>query len=266
MIAMTAHGSEGFAIAGRLFEHGVKDCISKPFPRSGRTLAVVIESVLHSAYAPQEPEKTPKAATEPFEGGELVFYRDRAELCGVTIANASRSSQVWTILTTLNETLANGRYRAFSGNELAAKISRAAGQGSIAGSIRDFRRSVAETLGRELGLKLEPQDVIETSHGYRFKTWITTKDMRVTRSGDADTGGTNGSADRVDAGSDDRVTDRRDQIVVLIQSGERLRVPGFAQKLKCSDKTVSRALDALRAEGRVEFVGASRTGYYRLIE
>ena len=50
----------------------------------------------------------------------------------------------------------------------------------------------------------------------------------------------------------------------MIRSGERLRVPGFAEKLGCSYTTAKREIDALKADGRIEFVGPSKTGHYTL--
>ncbi|NLU23032.1 MAG: hypothetical protein GXW89_20320, partial [Phycisphaerae bacterium] len=52
--------------------------------------------------------------------------------------------------------------------------------------------------------------------------------------------------------------------MALIHSGERLRVPGFAEKLGCSYTTAKREIDALKADGRIEFVGPSKTGHYTL--
>ena len=62
------------------------------------------------------------------------------------------------------------------GGALAALVSGSGGQDSIAGCVRDFRRNVTETLGRELGLKVGRDDVIETSKaGYRLNAKIVVK-------------------------------------------------------------------------------------------
>ena len=53
--------------------------------------------------------------------------------------------------------------------------------------------------------------------------------------------------------------------MALTRSGERLYVPGFAEKLRCSYTTAKREVDALKAEGRIELVGPSKTGHYRLV-
>jgi DeoR/GlpR family transcriptional regulator of sugar metabolism len=40
----------------------------------------------------------------------------------------------------------------------------------------------------------------------------------------------------------------------------------LAEQFKCSVKTAQRDLTALKDEGKIEYVGASRTGYYRLCQ
>lgn len=168
IIVMTAYGKEGLEFAAALCEHGVVDFINKPFPRTGRTMASVIQSVLDRTRRKHHPERDAHLKpNRPFQGGELVFYADRVELCGVTILSSSKSCQMWSILELLTERINEERYRAFPGSALAGQ----GGQGSVAGSIRDFRRNVAELLGRELDLLVKPQDVIETSSsGYRLKS------------------------------------------------------------------------------------------------
>lgn len=49
-----------------------------------------------------------------------------------------------------------------------------------------------------------------------------------------------------------------------LRDGKQLRVPAIAQGLKCSTATVKRELEALKSQGRIEFVGSTRTGFYRL--
>lgn len=268
IIVMTAYGKEGLEIAAPLCEHGVVDFITKPFPRTGRTLASVIQTVLDRTCRKREHASPGQVGPErPFQGGELVFYPDRVELCGVTVVSNGRSCQMWTILDTLKERLGGQRYKAFPGSALADLVDGVGGQGSVAGSIRDFRRFVAEQLGRELGLKVQPHDVIETAKaGYRLNARVIVKDLRNTGSDPSGDGRPNAAGDPVNTRSEDPVNERRDQILALLGRGERLRVPGFAEKLRCSYTTAKREVDALKTEGRIEFVGPSKTGYYALAE
>lgn len=268
IIVMTAYGKEGLEIAAPLCEYGVVAFINKPFPSTGRTLASVIQAALERTNRKRE-RQTPKALKpeRPFQGGELVFYLDRIELCGVAVVSSGRSSQMWAILDTLKQRLDDRRYKAFSSNALADIVGCDGGQGSIAGSVRDFRRHVAETLARELGLKVERDDVIETSNaGYRLNAWIVVSDLRNTGSRPVPDGRPNAGRDPANSGSDDPVFERRRRILDELAKGERLRAPALADRLGCSHSTVKRELEALKAEGRITFVGPSKTGYYVLGE
>ncbi|MEI8197559.1 MAG: hypothetical protein WCI73_16820, partial [Phycisphaerae bacterium] len=264
IIVMTAYGKEGLEMAAPLCEHGVVDFINKPFPRTGRTLASVIQSVLNRTCRKRDPAAKHLKPENPFQGGELVFYPDRVELCGVTVVSSGKSCQMWTILDALTQRLDNGRYKSFEGNALANRVDGAGGQGSIAGSVRDFRRHVAEELGRELGLKVERDDVIETSKaGYRLNARIAVKDHRNIGACPVPHPPISVMHDKISTGPDDAATERREQILAMLQSGERLRVPGIAAKMGCSYTTAKREVDALKIEGHIEFVGPAKTGYYK---
>ncbi len=266
IIVMTAYGKEGLEIAAPLCEHGVVDFINKPFPRTGRTLASVIQSVLDRTRRKRE-RTSPKhlKPEKPFRGGELVFYPDRIELCEVPVVSSSKSCQMSAILDTLKQRLDERRYKAFPGGGLASKVGSGGGQNSVAGSIRDFRRYIAERLGQERGLKVERDDVIETSKaGYRLNAWIVVKDLRNTGPRPTENSRVNTNHDPVNTGSDEPANERREQILALVRAGERLRVPGFAERLRCGYATAKREVDALKAEGHIEFVGPAKTGHYKL--
>lgn len=261
IIVMTAYGKEGLEKAAALCEHGVVEFINKPFPRTGRTLASVIQAALERTV--RRRERTTKLKPEkPFHGGELVFFDDRVELCGVPVITSSKASQMWTILNALKQKVTNDRYRSYDGNALAELVDSDGGQGSIASSIRDFRRNVSEQLGRELGMKVGREDVIETSRiGYRLNSRIVVKDLRA-----ADLRFADASIPSVDVDTADALAnERRQQILALVRAGERLRVPGIAARLRCSCTTAKREVDALKDEGKIEFEGAAKTGYYKLV-
>jgi hypothetical protein len=64
---------------------------------------------------------------------------------------------------------------------------------------------------------------------------------------------------------DDAVT-RRDWILQQLANGVELKAPAVVEQFKCSVKTAQRSLTALKDEGKIEYVGAPRTGYYRLCQ
>jgi len=54
-------------------------------------------------------------------------------------------------------------------------------------------------------------------------------------------------------------------ILLELAPGVRLKAPAVAKHLDCSPKTAQRDLTALKDEGRIEYVGAARTGYRSLV-
>jgi len=261
VVLMTAQHQHCVDLMTELQEIGIDGSIAKPFPASGRTLAVVIEEVIARRHAPRQPARMTgsKEVLTPFAGGELAFYPDRVELCGVTVVSRTKSGQMWAIINTLINRLANGRYKAFSGKALATIARANGGQPGVAGSVRDFRRYVTEQLARELGLNVGPHDVVETVNGYRLNAWIKVNDLRNPVSKPSS------SAPDSEV-STDLALERQARILERLRTGERLRAPALADQLRCSHSTVKRDLEMLKAAGKVAFVGPSKTGYYEVVE
>ena len=261
IIVMTCHGNDNPDLVVEVMQRGATNYIKKPFPKVGRTLNEVIKSALEQARQKRDGinEKTPKPE-EIFQGGELTFYPDRVELCGVTIISSNKSAQMWTILRALTQRWDDGRYKSWNSGTLARLVN--SGQGSVAGSVRDFRRGVTATFKRELGMKVGHCDVIETANaGYRFNAWITIKNPPPPMT-EVRRGSTSGMEEFL---SDDPSIQRQLQILALLASGERLRVPNIQDKLGLSFITTKREVDALKAQRKVEFVGPPKTGYWRMI-
>lgn len=175
IIVMTAYGKEGLEIAAPLCQHGVVEFINKPFPRTGRTLASLIQSVLERIARKREGAGMKHLGPRrPFQGGELVFYADRVELCGLKICCGPECGIMRTILDTLRERRPDGCYKAFSGSELARRAGADRGQNAAAEAIRGFRQKVQQLLLDELNIECGPCDVIENNrrHGYRFSEKI----------------------------------------------------------------------------------------------
>ncbi|MCL2646091.1 MAG: response regulator [Phycisphaerales bacterium] len=258
IIVMTAHGTDNPDLVVEVMQRGAADYIKKPFPKVGRTLDAIIKSALEQAHQKRNGgnEKPPKPE-EIFQGGELTFYPDRVELYGVTIISSNKSAQMWTILRALAQRWDDGRYKSWNSGTLARLVN--SGQGSVTGSVRDFRRNATSKLKRELGMKVGHCDVIETANaGYRFNAWITIKNPPPPITEARQDG-----KQKMEEFSDDPSIQRQLQILALLSSGERLRVPAIQDKLGLSFITAKREVDALRVQGKIEFVGAAKTGYWR---
>ncbi len=292
----------------KMIKQGATDFVEKPFPSTGRTLDKAIKLAIAGKQTRPTPPRVltppkPKKA-QPFKGGELVFYPDRAELCEVKILGDTGLGQMRRILEILKKTRANGKFIPYSGEQLAKRIRTRGGQNAVAGCIRGFRNTVIKALEEEAGLICGRQDVIQSgSHGYRLKEWITVRevdsDITVPRprghgtvSGVVNTPGggvsgvvndpdgvVNGVVDdpggRVSGVVNDpdgvvngtvngRVERRREWILTALRKGRKLRVPAVTKGLKCSARTAQRDLDALKAQGKIRFEGSPKTGHYCL--
>jgi hypothetical protein len=248
------------------------------------------KTVLATGIAIPAPPATPpeQAAPVPFQGGEMVFYPDRVELCGVKIVGDTGTGQSRMILDLLKRKRDAVRYVYMSGEALAKSIG-AVGIGVVTGCIRTIRRNATERLMEILGVRVGNEDVIVNDgvHGYCLKEWITVRDEtnqaaaapspagRDADDADGDTGepdegardtdggepGTDRPAHDTDVGGDRR----RQRILELLQANQGLQAPTIAVRVRCSLATAKREMAALRKAGVVEFVGHARTGHYRLI-
>lgn len=257
VIIMTAYTAEGLNLSNTLRSDGAADFIAKPFETSSRPIDKVIGEVLaRFVAAPEVRAPAVLSSPQPFAGGEMVFCPDRVLLCDVTVLVNSRSRQMRKILDELRQRNSSGSYIPLSGPELVSRLGFAGGQNSVAGAVRDFRRNVTDVLLAERSLTCGPQDVIRSGGpGYRLNEWIIVRDAKESQTL---------ASDR--APEPRETKQRRDLILAALQGGKRLRAPAIAAELNCSLKTVKRELDALRINGLVEFVGPSKSGFYRLTE
>ena len=283
VIIMTGHGTNGPELAVRMMKLGADDFVTKPFPASGNTLDKAILEALGGGAS----EKASGNGLGPhsvvcqpqqFEGGNLTFYPDPVELCGVKVCGGRRSGLIRRVLDVLRTKTPQGRFVALSGTELGIEVGCSGDQNKIAGCIRDFRRNTRQLLLSEAKVQCGLQDVIQSGGtGYRLHEWIDVQDVA---SPVARIQGHDGPAIRGDDPVNDPVNSnddplnraggpvirRREWILGELRKGRRLRAPAIATALKCSCTTAKRDLETLRAAGHVAFVGASKTGFYQTTE
>ena len=197
----------------------------------------------------------------------MVYFPDRVELCGVVFFSGARSKRKRKALE-LFRSRKNGRFVAYSGKNLAEKLGFETGPKSAPGEVRDLRKGIRETLLKQANIECSDEDVILSGcPGYRFSKKISVQDGNEA-DGARLRGHSMGHVDSNDpvTGSDDPVTVRRTWIIHEIRKGRELRSPHIAEELHCSLPMAKRDLDALRAEGKIEFDGAPRSGHYRLCD
>lgn len=207
-----------------------------------------------------------------FSGGEVVFFEDRVEFCGVDICSGPRSSSKRIILELLSRKRDDGTFVGYSGSELEDHLRERGVQGSAAGSIRDLRDDVTASLRGQAGIICERKDVIQSGGpGYRFAESVTVRYANasaITDIADIDESEDAPNVPDSDVRNAFDVLDnaaaRREWILQQLAEGVELKAPNVANQFKCSVKTAQRDLTALKDEGKIEYVGAPRTGYYQL--
>jgi CheY-like chemotaxis protein len=188
VIVMTAYSADCLDLSTELFAGGASDFIAKPFLNEGRTLAKVIRKVLadHERHAPPAPPPDGRS----FAGGELTFFVDHVELCGVKIIMDLGTGQSLRLLNELRHKDHQDHFVRRSAEELAATIGALGGVGTITGCIRTIRKNVVRRLARHLGVTCRSDDLIRNDEqGYYLREWITACNGGDAIRGHGDTGG-----------------------------------------------------------------------------
>ncbi|MEX0718161.1 MAG: response regulator [Planctomycetaceae bacterium] len=289
IIAITSHGNDGPEQAVEVMKLGVADYVRKPFTFSptGKTLDRAILEMLAKVESHRQQSKArrpiPPEELKPFDGGEMVFHADRVELCGVEICNSPRSGRRRKALDLFRRKKENGEYAAYSGKRLGELLAEGDGQNDAAGTIRDLRTEIMDALRDEAGVKCGRNDVILSGgRGYRLSPSVAVVDAgdgnhrRLQAHEHRHIVPDDPEKDPVNSGVIDPVPDteacsgaamdRHAWILNAFAQGRELRAPAIAEALGCSLATIKRDIDALKAEGKVEFVGSPRKGHYRLCD
>lgn len=239
----------------------------------------------------------------PFAGGDLVFYEDRVELCGVDICSGVRSRSRRITLELLAKQDDRGQFLFYGGDDLEDEVAGQGGKGKSAGLIRDLRSNIAERLRSQANTVCDPKAIILSGGaGYRLSQilsvqWaeppscaksndITYKcehesasdvgdDVGNELAGDGDDVGdgvgNNMAGDGDDVGDElasdgNGLVTRKAWILEQLTVGKKLKAGSVADHFNCSMRTAERALTTLKNQGVIEYVGNPRTGYYRLVQ
>lgn len=288
IIVMTAHGTHGHELAVEVMKLGAVDYVAKPFKTAGRTLDKAIrEALARQCEAPvslpqphhEAPSTTtpaPTSAPMPFNRGTMVFYPDRVELCGAIICDGNRKSERQRNALELFRIKVGARFARYDCDQLAGKVGILAGSRGASGFVRSLRHRIKKALLDQVNIEAQDDDVICYDCGYCLSQKLTVQDGADVDCGqDQGHGGEDLLLDvpnrvpnvpnpHVPNVPDDAAGMRRAWILQKLASGTKLRTADIAKHFKCSRKTAQRTMATLKEEGLVEFVGAPRTGYYRL--
>lgn len=272
VIVMTAHGNDGPHQGVDCIKMGAADYIPKPFPVRGRTLdKAILEALERSGQAGHKTSlaKKPSGPPRAFDGGSMVLFKRRVEICGVDIPTSQVMHQ---ILTLLAEKRPNGKYVAYAGSDLMEALGSDCGQNGIASQILEFRNKVAQRLIEEANITCERTSIIASGGpGYRLQEWITVE-LGARSSAPAGTGAADSEATVV---SDDSTTDRdhkptnglnerQSWAMSQLKKGGQLQIRQVIDRFGCSSATAKRDLNSLKTAGLVRFVGSARAGHYQL--
>lgn len=203
---------------------------------------------------------------QPFAQGELTFYPSRVELCGVKVCGDKASGSIRKVLDVLCGVDAQGRRRAYSGDELAAILGAEGGATAVAGIIRSFRNYVRRALLDEASILIDPISqliVNDRRHGYRLSDNVSVTE----RPGLLDPPRQDtvvqpsGFIKEPEASSEDH---RALWILDSLAKNGELRKRQIIERTGWSDSTVRRALAKLRDDGKIAFEGSARNGHWRL--
>lgn len=274
MIIMTAHGNDGPHQGVDCMKLGAADYIPKPFPITGRTLSkAIMESLENSGQAGNRATTTkrPSGSPRPFEGGRMILFKRRVEICGVDVPI---SPAMHKILTLLSEKRSNGKYAAYAGSDLMEMLRVDCGQNGIASQRLEFRNKVGQRLLEEANITCGRTDVLNSGGpGYRLQEWITVQvgtragnAASVAEAFSADDGSENPDTATMEFEGDeaDDLNDRQRWAIGQLELGVQLQVRHLTKQFGCSSITAKRDLLALKSAGLVRFVGSPRAGHYQL--
>jgi len=212
-------------------------------------------------------DPTPIEHLLPFTGGQMEFFPDRVVLCGAVIYRDGRPKRMREVLDSLRQTGSDGGFISYSGPALAESIG--VPNEHVARVIRDIRGQICEAL-RQRGIGCGRFDVIvSNSHGYCLSQKLSVQKIGADSASSEsarcgrESGRVSGTVTGIVSGT---ISERRMKILQLLADGRQLRLPAIASQIGSGERTVRRDLDALRAAGKIEFIGPPRTGYYRLCQ
>lgn len=267
VILMTAQHQHCVDLLTDLQEIGIDGSISKPFPTTGRTLAVVIEEVLekHRRFRVAAGSDGKTAPLAPFRGGVLAYHPQRIELCGETIAEKSRRGHAWQILQLLRETNDRGRPIHLGSRALAQKLDPEPAQNTLIRSICSLRAKIAKIIGC-LGYACGQEGVIASDEqGYHFADGIVVEiyDEAGTLLGQADEDGN--KASKASGTSPTLKLNKKQRWVMdrLAAEGQLTRRE-VEQEFNISDRTAKRVLGEMSDADLIEFDRTIHPGFYRL--
>lgn len=266
IILMTAQHQHCVDLLTDLQELGIDGSISKPFPITGRTLAVVIEDVLekHRRFRMSN-SGTDDQPLVPFDGAVLAYSPDHIDLGGVMICEKSQRGCAWQILQALGERDDTGKLPHLQSTSLGRRIKPQPAQNTLFRAISTLRARMEKAMKR-CGKDCEREDVIgHDESGYYLADGIVVEvyDANGTPVGQADGAG-NDTSKVAGAKLSFKLNDKQCWVMARLASEGTLTRRDVEQEFDISDRTAKRVLGELSDAGLIEFDRTTHPGFYRL--
>ena len=282
VIVVTGYGNHGPDQGVECVKLGAADYVAKPFKTEGKTLDGAITDALRRAgrLTSAAVRQRPVAPPRPFAGGEIQLLKKRLVVCDVEVPITPLMHRVLTVLSARH---ANGRYVAFSGEELAEHdgVRCHRGQNGISEVIYNLRKRISNTVSEEAHVEVGDQDIVRSKGlGYRISDTVTvvvgarrTVAAEVVGAGNVpdDPNRSGHVPDHVPVGDPDvpenvpNLNPRQQWVLSQIRKGVEVRAGMVVTHFGCSQKTAKRDLSDLKDKRLVRFVGSPRTGHYILM-
>lgn len=268
VIVMTAHGNDGPHQGVDCIKMGAADYIPKPFPVRGRTLdKAILEALDRSGQSGTKATVVSKPSGPPraFNGGKIVLFKRRVEICGVDVPI---SQQMHQILTLLSQKRPNGQYVAHAGSDLTERLGSDCGQNGIASQVLEFRNKVTQRLLEEANITCERTSIIASGGpGYRLQEWITVESGTGVATCITDSPAVADLAQSEvpsvpDESPSRELNERQRWALSQLKQGVQLQIRHVIDRFGCSSTTAKRDLSTMKAAGILRFVGSARAGCY----
>jgi DNA-binding response OmpR family regulator len=269
VILMTAQHQQCVDLITELHEIGLDGSISKPFPSTGRTLAVVITEVMerHRRFRLAKANQ-PEQPLTPFAGGVLAFHARHIELCGETIVRQNQKGYAWRILHLLRETNDRGNFIRLDSARLARQLHPNLSQNTLIQAIKALRERITAVMKDQLRYDCGAEDVLANGgRGYHLHEWIVVEqydDVGTLATAPGDNGTVKPGPDSLPESSPPQLSDRQQWVLTQLATGMQVTRQAIEQQFGISDRTAKRELGELVDAGLVRFDRTKSPGSYHL--
>ncbi len=241
VLIITAHGKDSPALAVKLMKIGAVDFLNKPFDER---LEESINEALQKHAAKRQDKELSKDSMMPFNGGELIFTEEAAELLDARIVRSNANG--YRVLKTLAAKTPQGIRVAMSGKALAKALNLERGDEAVNETIKSLRNNFRKAMAQK-NLRVETDSLIcNSDKGYSLSPGIAWKN------------GVTATPPKEESRRPrlaERHTWFRDQVI----SGKKMKRQDYQDRFKMSEGSAKR--DVARISG-IRFIGGGVSGYY----